>query len=78
MRGQIDPDGSGVVIRGVALARGGPGRQVAWRHGHARAPATRLADWRQEDDGGVGLVDWADRLGRQVGCTGKCSLSFSK
>ena len=24
-------------------------------HGRARAPATRLADWRQEDDGGGGL-----------------------
>ena len=39
--------------------RGGEGRQagreVAWRGGRARAPATRLADWRQEDDGGGGL-----------------------
>ena len=31
------------------------GREVAWRGGRARAPATRLADWRQEDDGGGGL-----------------------
>ena len=37
----------------------GRGRQagelVAWRSARARASATRLADWRQEDDDGGGL-----------------------
>ena len=37
----------------------GRGRQagelVAWRSARACASATRLADWRQEDDGGGGL-----------------------
>ena len=48
------------VARGIQATRGRTGRQVAWRHGRARAPATRLADWRQEDDGAGGLV----QLGR--------------
>ena len=57
--------------------RGGEGRQagreVAWRGGRARAPATRLADWRQEDDGGGGLgwlagpASWLGRTGRSPG-----------
>ena len=60
-----------------ASRRGGEGRQagreVAWRSGRARAPATRLADWRQEDDGGGGLgwlarpASWLGRTGRSPG-----------
>ena len=63
------------VVQGVE--RGGEGRQageqVAWRGGRARAPATRLADWRQEDDGGGGLgwlagpASWLGRTGRSPG-----------
>ena len=46
---------------------------MAWRSGRARAPATRLADWRQEDDGGGGLgwlagpASWLGRTGRSPG-----------
>ena len=54
--------------------RGGEGRQageqVAWRGGPARAPATRLADWRQEDDGGGGL-GWLAGPASWLGRTGK-------
>ena len=63
------------IVQGVE--RGGEGRQageqVAWRGGRARAPATRLADWRQEDDGGGGLgwlagpASWLGRTGRSPG-----------
>ena len=60
------------VVQGVE--RGGEGRQageqVAWRGGRAHAPATRLADWHQEDDGGGGLgrllAGPASWLGRTV------------
>ena len=60
------------VVQGVE--RGGEGRQageqVAWRGGRARAPATRLADWRQEDDGGGGL-GWLAGPASWLGRTGK-------
>ena len=65
--------GIGAAPRRSAAASRWRGRQadelVAWRSGRARAPATRLADWRQEDDGGGGL-GWlagpASWLGRTV------------
>ena len=54
---------------------------MAWRSGRARAPATRLADWRQEDDGGGGLAGllgrpagWAAQGGAQV--SSSCYLFF--
>ena len=75
-RGGIRPGDRGGTEkkrRGIALA----GRQadglVAWRSGRAHAPATRLADWRQEDDGGGGLgwlagpASWLGRTGRSPG-----------
>ena len=46
---------------------------MAWLSDHARASATRLADWRQEDDGGGGLgwlagpASWLGRTGRSPG-----------
>ena len=49
---------------------------VAWRSGRARAPATRLADWRQEDDGGGGL-GWLAGPASWLGRTGKFSPFFS-
>ena len=65
------------VVQGVE--RGGEGRQageqVAWRGGRARAPATRLADWRQEDDGGGGL-GWLAGPASWLGHTGKFSPLF--
>ena len=65
--------GGGVASSGDT-ERGGKGRQageqVAWRGGRARAPATRLADWRQEDDGGGGL-GWLAGPASWLGRTGK-------
>ena len=60
------------VVQGVE--RGGEGRQaseqVAWRGGRARVPVTRLANWRQEDDGGGGL-GWLAGPASWLGRTGK-------
>ena len=71
--GESEREQGGGVASSRDTERGGEGRQageqVAWRGGRARAPATRLADWRQEDDGGGGL-GWlagpASWLGRTV------------
>ena len=39
------------VVQGVQGDEGGEaGRQVAWRHGGARASATRLSVWREDND----------------------------
>ena len=51
--------------RGIAASRWQwwqAGELVAWRSARARTSATRLADWRQEDDNAGGLV----QLGRTV------------
>ena len=53
--GRPDRDGTREFAQHVAQAGERAGRLVAWRHGGARASATRLADWRQEDDSGGGL-----------------------
>ena len=58
--GRPDRDGTRDVAQRVALAGERAGRLVAWRHGGARASATRLSVWREDNDD----WHWASQLGR--------------
>jgi len=48
--GRPDRDGTRDVAQRVALAGERAGRLVAWWHGGAGASATRLSDWREDND----------------------------
>ena len=48
--GRPDRDGTRDVAQRVALAGERAGRLVAWLHGGVRASATRLSDWREDND----------------------------
>ena len=74
VRGQLRGD-----VPDVQASRGRIGRQVPWRHGGARASATRLSDWREDNDD----WHWASQLGRPAGpgqaaqCQATGKLPFS-
>ena len=58
MAATSEGDGTRDVAQRVALAGERAGRLVVWRHGGARASATRLSVWREDND------DWHWASGR--------------